>query len=83
MNEAEIYACDQPDVDSTPNNHWLGFLEDDIDQDGGSMKATAVTLSSFAAKSSAGGSVNPLWLGAAGLAMLAVSSLLWVKRRTS
>ena len=44
---------------------------------------TAVTLSSFAANSSAGGSVNPLWLGMAGLAMLAVSSLLWAKRRTS
>ena len=43
---------------------------------------TAVTLSSFAANSSAGGSASPLWLGLAGLAMLAVSSLLWVKRRS-
>ena len=43
---------------------------------------TAVTLSSFAAESSAGGSVNPLWLGLAGLT-LAAGSLFWVKRRAS
>jgi len=41
---------------------------------------TAVTLSSFAARSSAGGAVSPLWLGMAGL-MLASGSLFWKKRR--
>ncbi len=41
---------------------------------------TAVTLSSFAAKPSAGGSVSPLWLGLAGLTM-AAGSLFWTKRR--
>ena len=41
---------------------------------------TAVTLSSFAARSSAGGSVNPLWLGFVGV-VLAVGSLFWAKRR--
>ena len=42
---------------------------------------TAVTLSSFAAKSSAGGSASPVWLGLTGLTMLAIGSLFWVKRR--
>jgi LPXTG-motif cell wall-anchored protein len=42
---------------------------------------TAVTLFSFAVNSGAGGSVNPLWLGLAGLTMLAAGSLFWVKRR--
>ena len=41
---------------------------------------TAVTLSSFAAESSAGGSASRLWLGFAGL-VLAAGSLFWVKRR--
>ncbi|MGA9350608.1 MAG: hypothetical protein WBW48_17645 [Anaerolineae bacterium] len=41
---------------------------------------TAVTLSSFAAKSSAGGSASPLWLGLAGLTVLAAGSLFWAKR---
>jgi len=42
---------------------------------------TAVTLSSFAAKSSAGGSVSGLWLGLAGLTVLAAGTLFWAKRR--
>ncbi len=42
---------------------------------------TAVTLSSFAARSSAGGSASGLWLGLAGLTVLAAGSLLWAKRR--
>ncbi len=44
------------------------------------LPPTAVTLSSFAANSSAGGSVNPLWLGLAGT-VLAAGSLFWAKRR--
>ena len=41
---------------------------------------TSVAVSSFAAKSSAGGSVNPLWLGFVGT-VLAAGSLFWAKRR--
>ncbi len=81
LNDAEIYACDQEDIDSTPNNGWDGFLEDDIDQDGGSVSPTAITLSSFAARPSAGGAVSPLWLGLAGVTLLAAGSLFWKKRR--
>ena len=45
---------------------------------------TAVTLSSFAAKSSAGGLASGLWLGLAGLTVLiAAGSLFWAKRRAS
>ena len=44
-------------------------------------KPTAVTLSSFAAKSSAGGSTNWLWLGLAGLTVLVAGSMFWAKRR--
>ncbi len=42
---------------------------------------TAVTLSSFAAKSSAGGVASPLWLGLAGLTVVSAGSLFWTKRR--
>jgi hypothetical protein len=41
---------------------------------------TAVTLSSLSARSSAGGSASGLWLGLAGLTVLAAGSLLWTKR---
>ncbi len=41
---------------------------------------TVVTISSFAANSNTGGSVNPLWPGLAGT-VLAAGSLFWVKRR--
>jgi len=41
---------------------------------------TAVTLSSFDARSSTGGLASGLWLGLAGLA-LAASGLFWMKRR--
>ena len=44
---------------------------------------TAVTLSSFAAKSSAGGWASPLWLGLAGLTVVVAGSLFWAKRRAS
>ena len=44
---------------------------------------TAVTLSSFAARSSAGGSASPVWPGLAGVTILAAGSLFWKKRRTS
>ena len=43
--------------------------------------ATAVTLSSFAANSSAGGSVSRMWLGLIGT-VLAAGSLFWARRRT-
>ncbi len=42
---------------------------------------TAVTLSSFTAKPSAGGPVSRLWPGLVGLTALAASSLFWTKRR--
>jgi hypothetical protein len=42
---------------------------------------TAVTLSSLAARSSAGGWASPLWLGLVGGMVLAAGSLFWVKRR--
>ncbi len=88
-NQAEIYACDQQDVDSTPNNGWVlvfdpplpAHFEDDID-DAGGAPPTAVTLSSFAAKSTAGGSASPVWPGLAGLTVLAAGSLFWKKRRS-
>jgi hypothetical protein len=41
---------------------------------------TVVTLSSLTARSSAGGSASGLWLGLAGLTVLAAGSLLWAKR---
>ena len=44
---------------------------------------TAVTLSSFAARSSAGGPAGGLWLGLAGLTVLASGGLFWAKRRAS
>jgi hypothetical protein len=44
---------------------------------------TAVTLSSFIAKSSAGGPVSPLWLGLVGLTVLVAGCLFWANRRIS
>jgi hypothetical protein len=41
---------------------------------------TAVTLSSFAARSSASGSASSLWLGLAALMVVATGGLLWTKR---
>lgn len=43
---------------------------------------TAVTLSSFAARSSVDGSASWLWLGLVGLTTLAAGSLFWAKRLT-
>jgi hypothetical protein len=48
----------------------------------GDAGPTVITLSSFAARSSAGGSVSPLWLGLAGLTVLSAGSFVWTKRRT-
>ncbi|MBM4467883.1 MAG: hypothetical protein FJ014_20430 [Chloroflexi bacterium] len=56
------------------------FGEGCYDEVGEEAKPTAVTLSTFAARSSAGGLASPLWLGLAGLT-LAAGSLFWVKRR--
>ena len=62
----------------------LGAGENNLDIDFGySLLPTAVTLSSFAARSSAGGSANLLRLGIAGLTVLAAGSLFWTKRRAS
>ena len=44
---------------------------------------TVITLSVLDAKSSAGGSANWLWLGLAGLTVLAAGSLFWTKRQAS
>jgi hypothetical protein len=52
---------------------------DDVGEEG---TPTAITLSSFAAKSSAGGLASPLWLGAVGWTVLAAGSLFCRKRRT-
>jgi uncharacterized repeat protein (TIGR01451 family) len=46
------------------------------------LPPTAVILSSFAAKSSGGGSGGWLWLGLAGLTVLAAGRLFWAKRWT-
>jgi hypothetical protein len=48
---------------------------------GGPAEPTAVTLSSFAAKSGTNSAVSPLWLGLAGLT-LAAGNLFWRKRLT-
>lgn len=75
-------------------NGWYDVVEVDVVQKAGSNEfwgkidgpdcaytPTAVTLSSFDAKS-AGGSASALWLGLAGT-VLAAGSLFWVKRRSS
>jgi hypothetical protein len=46
------------------------------------LPPTAVTLSSFAAKSRAGGSASGLWLGLAGLTVLAAGGSLWIRRQS-
>jgi TQXA domain-containing protein len=43
---------------------------------------TVITLSSFAAKSSAGGSSNWLWLGLVSLPVLAAGSSRWIRRQS-
>lgn len=48
-----------------------------------SWNPTAVTLSSLAARSGAGDSASALWLGLAGLTVLAAGGLFWAKRRAS
>jgi uncharacterized repeat protein (TIGR01451 family) len=78
-NIAEVIACDQYDIDSTPNNYPPD--EDDSDSAGGNANPTAVTLSSFGAGSSAGGLARPLWLGLVGLTLVAAGSLFWARRR--
>jgi uncharacterized repeat protein (TIGR01451 family) len=82
-NFAEVIACDRDDMDSTPDTCIAGeadSYEDDCRWASGSGQPTAATLSSFAARSSAGGlSARPLCLGLAGLTVLATGSLLWAK----
>jgi hypothetical protein len=82
-NFAEVIACDQPDADSTPNNFPKDDFpyEDDTGWASGSGQPTAATVSSFAARSSAGISTSRLWLGLVGLTVLAAGSLFWAKRR--
>jgi hypothetical protein len=80
LNWAEVHACDEVDKDSTPDNYPTELEDDDAEVGGGTP--TAVTLSSFAAKPSAGGSASRLWLGLAGLAV-AAGSFFWAKRRDS
>jgi len=78
-NVAEVYACNEPDKDSTPNNYPT--IEDDTDAAGGEAGPTAVTLSSFTSRSSAGLGASFVWPWMAGVAALAMSSVLWVRRR--
>ena len=80
LNWAEVHACDEVDYDSIPNNYPDGVLTEDDWAEVGGGSPTAVTTSSFAANSSTGGSVSPLWLGLAGM-VLAIGSLFWMKRR--
>jgi len=70
-NIAQVHASDQHD----PND------ENDLAEAGGSAGPTAVTLSSFRTKSSAGDSTSGLWLGLVGVTVLAAGSLFWAKRR--
>ena len=73
------------DFDNTTHTSWTVTLaagKEDLTIDAGveyTGPPTAVTLSSFAAKSSAGGSASGLWLGLVGLTVLAAG--FWVKRR--
>ncbi|MBM3150337.1 MAG: hypothetical protein FJZ88_10005 [Chloroflexi bacterium] len=62
-----IYVGPCQDVICTITNEYAGT-------------PTAVTLSTFAARSSAGGWASPLWLGFAGLTVLAAG--FWAKRRS-
>lgn len=86
---------DETDLPSLPEGyHWVSTTGgdhqlvsytggDDFSFDFGYMAEdppTAVTLSSFAAQSSAGSSASRLWLGLAGLTVLAVGSVFWTKR---
>jgi len=82
------------DADDDPNSPTYGQTisttlttgETDLTWDAGiepTGGATAITLSSFAANSSTGGLASELWLGLAGLTVLAVGSLFWAKRRVS
>ena len=83
-NWAEVIACEQPDADSTPDNFSQDPFpyEDDTGWASGSGQPTAATLSSFAARSSAGGlSARLLCLGLAGLTVLATGILIWARRR--
>jgi uncharacterized repeat protein (TIGR01451 family) len=59
VNIAEISRCDQPDVDSTPNNNLPA--EDDIGRQPLTIVPTAITLVSFDATSSANGVVTVNW----------------------
>jgi uncharacterized repeat protein (TIGR01451 family) len=79
-NVAEVYACDQPDKDSTPNNYPPN-IEDDTGVVTGDAGPTAITLSSFTARSSVGMEASFVWPWLVGVAALAVGGVLWVRRR--
>jgi uncharacterized repeat protein (TIGR01451 family) len=59
VNVAEISRCDQPDIDSTPNNNAPG--EDDRGVQSLNIIPTAITLIAFDATSSASGAVTVNW----------------------
>jgi hypothetical protein len=78
-NVAEVYACNEPDKDSTPNNYPP--IEDDTGAATGEAGPTAVTLFSFSARSSPGVEASFIWLWLAGVAMLAMGGVFWIRRR--
>jgi uncharacterized repeat protein (TIGR01451 family) len=80
-NIAEVYACIEPDKDSTPNN-WPTF-EDDNGAAGGTAGPTLVTLSSFVATSTASPAPPLVWPWLVGMAMLAMGGVLWARRRSN
>ena len=67
-------------LEAGENRSGANFGYEGLASTGGPAEPTAVTLSSFAARSSAGGAVSPLWLGLAGVTVLA--SLFWRKQLT-
>jgi uncharacterized repeat protein (TIGR01451 family) len=79
-NVAEVYACNEPDKDSTPNNYPIK-IEDDTGAVSGEAIPTAITLSSFAARSSTGLETSLVWPWLVGVAALVTSGVLWIKRR--
>ena len=78
-NIAEVSACDQDDTDSTPNNYPPN-IEDDTGTATGDAYPTAVTLSSFTARSSVDLKDSFVWPWLVGAATLAMSGVLWVRR---
>ena len=81
-NIAEVYACNEPDKDSTPNNYPTK-IEDDNGAATGDAYPTAVTLSSFVAKSSVGLEASFVWPWLVGVATLATGGVLWARWRAN